>query len=155
VVFHFGAAFSIVMNKVWCTSVWFDCVGTKCHNDWARMEELYLMNPRPSSQKASYHETPCNIPQFKVYPHAHFWWSQVSNLTAEFSPFKFVYSSVFKSITSEETLNMGFTVLPPWISRKSLQWRPVVVDVNGIAGRGMRAYFNMSIFRGSGGCNMA
>jgi hypothetical protein len=35
-------------------------------------ESLYLMNPRPSSQKAGYPETPCNAHQFKVYPHVHF-----------------------------------------------------------------------------------
>ena len=121
--------------------------------EW-KSEGLYLMNPRPSSKKASYNETPCNIPQFKVYPHAHFWWSQVSNHSAEFSPFKFVYSSVFNSTTSEETLNIGFTVLTPG-SAESLQWRPVVVDVSGTAGRGMRAYLNISIFQGSGVCNMA
>jgi hypothetical protein len=80
--------------------------------EW-KSEGLYLMDPSPSSLKASYHEIPCNIPQFKVYPHAHFWWSQVSNLSAEFSQFKFVYSSVFKFTTSEQTLNMGFTVLTP------------------------------------------
>lgn len=39
--------------------------------EW-KSEGHYLMNPRPSSKKASYDETPCNIPQFKVYLHAHF-----------------------------------------------------------------------------------
>jgi len=85
---------------------------TMSGQEW-KSESLYLMNPRPSSKKASYNEIPCNIPQFKVYPYAHFWWSQVSNYSAELSPFNFIYSSVFKSITSEETLNMGFTVLTP------------------------------------------
>lgn len=115
-----------------------------------KSEGLYFMNPRPSSKKASYDETPCNIPQFKVYPHAHFWWSHICNHSVEFSPFKFVCSSVFKSTTSEETLIIGFHCTHTWISTKSLQWRPVVVDMSGIAGRGMRAYLNMSIFQGSG-----
>lgn len=117
--------------------------------EW-KNEGLYFMNPRPSSKKASYDETPCNIPQFKVYPHAYFWWSHVCNHSVEFSPFKFVCSSVFKSTTSEETLSIGFHCTHTWISTKSLQWRPVVVDMSGIAGRGMRAYLNMSIFQGSG-----